>query len=309
MRKVEVNGALLSVVELPQRERLKTVGSTTPIVMLHGLAASSAFWYAAGAPYLSLLGPCLMYDLRGHGKSSAPPTGYGVGNMANDLAALLAVKGMDRVHLIAHSFGGMIAIAHTLRHPETVASLTLVDVRIRPIQKKLSIPVNKLPPAIEKQLSEIGIDIEKISQHDDGVDYLRTVARIEVDAGDEAADLLAAIYRHPRLFRSRRNAERWIELTERVSLIADLDEEPAFGVADLKRLTVPMLILVGGQSNTLPSARELARICPHALFHEVPDVGHFFPMSQPKLFLRPTMRFLNAVNRENPKVMPAGRQQ
>lgn len=58
-----------------------------------------------------------------------------------------------------------------------------------------------------------------------------------------------------------------------------------------------MLIMVGGQSNTLPSAREMARLCPHALFHEVPDVGHFFPMSQPRLFLRPALRFLNAVNR------------
>jgi len=122
-------------------------------------------------------------------------------------------------------------------------------------------------------------------------------SHIEVDAGDEAAGLLSAIYRHPQLFRSRRNAERWIDLTERVSLIADLQEEPAFVAADLSRLDMPMLIMVGGLSNTLPSAREMARLCPQAIFHEVPDVGHFFPMTQPRLFLRPALRFLNAVNR------------
>ena len=298
MTRIDVNGVTLSVTDLPQRLRRRGhERPATPIVMLHGLAASSAFWYVAGAPILTLLGPCLLYDLRGHGKSGAPPTGYGVGTMAHDLEALLEARGLDRVHLVAHSFGGMIALTHTLRHPERVESLTLVDVRVRQIQKKLTIPVQSVPPAVERQLLALGLDIEKISQSDDGVDYLRTVARIEVEAGDEAAELLSAIYRHPRLFRSRRNAERWIDLTERVSLIADLQEEPAFVAADLSRLDMPMLIMVGGLSNTLPSAREMARLCPHAIFHEVPDVGHFFPMTQPRLFLRPALRFLNAVNR------------
>jgi pimeloyl-ACP methyl ester carboxylesterase len=318
MSRIEVNGVTLSVTELPQRLRRRAAQRPgTPIVMLHGLAASSAFWYAAGAPILTVLGPCLLYDLRGHGKSGTPPTGYGVGSMAHDLEALLDARGYDRVHLVAHSFGGMVALAYTLRHPERVESLMLVDVRVRQIQKKLTIPVQSVPLAVERQLLELGLDISKISQSDDGVDYLRTVAKIEVDAGDEAADLLSAIYRHPRLFRSRRNAERWIDLTERVSLIADLQEEPAFGAADLAKLDMPMMIMVGGQSNTLPSAREMVRLCPHAIFHEVPDVGHFFPMSQPRLFLRPALRFLNAVNRgrmpingravmERPGALPPG---
>jgi pimeloyl-ACP methyl ester carboxylesterase len=297
MSRTLANGVSFNVTELPRRTGAggrALPGPGTPVVMIHGLAASQAFWFASGASFLTLIGPCLMYDLRGHGRSETPETGYGVGSMADDLAALLAARGWDRVHLIAHSFGGMIALAHALRHPESVASLTLVDVRVRPIQKKISIPVRQLPPVVERQLAEMGVDLGAIPEHDDGVGYLRTVARIEVEAGDMAADLLAQIYRHPRLFRSRKNAERWIDLTERVSLIADLDQE-TFTAADLRQLKMPMLILVGGLSTTLPSAREMARICPHAVLREVPDVGHFFPMSQPRLFLRPTLRFLRAV--------------
>jgi hypothetical protein len=305
MSRIEANGVTLNVTELPQRvirghrAALKAAVSATPIVMIHGLAASQAFWYAAGAPALTILGPCLMYDLRGHGKSVAPATGYGVGSMADDLAALLADRGMDRVHLIAHSFGGMIALAHALRHPDSVASLTLVDVRVRAIQQKISIPIRQIPPAVERQLAELGLDLRGLPSHDDGVGYLRTVARIEVEAGDMAADLLTQLYRHPRLFRSRKNAERWIDLTERVSLIADMYRDEDFGAADLRQLKMPMLILVGGLSTTLPSAHELARLCPHAILKEVPDVGHFFPMSQPRLFLRPTLRFVRAVNLGN----------
>jgi pimeloyl-ACP methyl ester carboxylesterase len=308
MSRIDANGVTLNVTELPRRTGpggRALPGPATPVVMIHGLAASQAFWYAAGAPFLTLIGPCLMYDLRGHGKSTTPQTGYGVGSMADDLAALLAARGWDRVHLIAHSFGGMIALAHALRQPASVASLTLVDVRVRPIQKKISIPIRKLPQVVERQLAEMGVDLGAIPEHDDGVGYLRTVARIEVEAGDMAADLLAQIYRHPRLFRSRKNAERWIDLTERVSLIADLDQE-TFTAADLRRLSMPMLILVGGLSSTLPSAREMARICPHALLREVPDVGHFFPMSQPRLFLRPTLRFLRAVQMGRLRSGPGG---
>lgn len=311
MSRVLINGIKLNVTELPARKNggpkrravsQRLGASETPIVMIHGLAASQAFWYAAGAPFMTVMGPCLLYDLRGHGKSEMPASGYGVNNMRADLAGLLAAKGIERAHLVAHSFGGMIAIAHALAHPETVASLTLVDVRVRPLQKKISLPVQQIPPAIERKLASLGVDLAEVTRQDDGIGYLKTVARIEVEAGEDAAELLSALYRHPKLFRSRRNAERWIALTEKVSLIADLDRETIFGAADLPRLKMPMLVMAGGQSTTMPSAREVARLCPHALFHEVPDVGHFFPMSQPRLFLRPTMRFLRAVNREYPRL-------
>lgn len=297
MSRIESNGVMLSVTDLPQRiGRQGSHAGGLPIVMVHGLAASSAFWHAAGAQALSILGRTVLYDLRGHGKSAVPDTGYGVVSMMKDLEGLLAALGLHRYHLVAHSFGGMIALAHALKHPDEVASLTLADVRVRPIQKKIAIPVSSIPEALAAKLAALGIDIGKISQSDDGVDYLRTVARIELEAGEESGALLAAVYKHPRLFRNRRTAERWVQLCERVSLVADLAEEPGFTVADLAQLKVPMLILVGGRSTTLPSARELAQICKHAIFKEVPDVGHFFPVSQPRLFLGPTMRFIRAVN-------------
>lgn len=311
MSRLSINGVNLNVTELSARSEAgakrhalaERIGaSKTPIVMIHGLAASQAFWYAAGAPVMTVMGPCLLYDLRGHGKSEMPPSGYGVNTMAADLAGLLEAKGAGRAHLVAHSFGGMIAIAHALAHPETVASLTLVDVRVRPLQKKITLPVQQLPAAVERRLAELGIDLPEVTRQDDGIGYLKTVARIEIEAGEEASNLLSALYRHPRLFRSKRNAERWVALTEKVSLIADLDRETIFSAADLPRLDMPMLILAGGKSSTLPSAREMARLCPQAIFHQVPDVGHFFPMSRPRLFLRPTMRFLRSVNQGDPRL-------
>lgn len=292
---VSVNGVTLNVIELPPRARRRAPG--LPIVMIHGLAASSAFWYAAGAQYLSLLGTCLAYDLRGHGKSERPETGYSVADMADDLEALLDARGIARAHVVAHSFGGMIALLFALRRPERVASLSLVDVRIRPLQRSVSVGPIRISPRVRRRLEAHGLDPDRLTAADDGIDYLNWVARIQINAGAEAADLLSALYSHPRLFRTAKAAQRWIDLTERVSLAADLKREAAFGAADLARLEQPMLILVGGRSTTLPSAEALARICTQARLRVVPDVGHFFPMTQPKLFLQPTMRFLHAIGR------------
>ena len=290
MGRVSVNGVMLNVTGIPQRARRRKPG--LPIVLIHGLAASSAFWYAAGAPFLALMGPCLAYDLRGHGKSATPETGYSVYAMMHDLEALLDQKGIGRAHLVAHSFGGMIALLYTLTHPQRVASLSLVDVRIRPLQAAVEVEAQEIPAGVARRLRELGVDVEAIANADDGIDYLKSVAHIQIAAGAEANEMLTALYRHPRLFRTAKAAEKWIDLTGRASLVTDLKREASFGAADLKGLDLPMQILVGERSTTRPSAEALYRLCPHAEMELVPKVGHFFPISHPKLFLRPTLRFL-----------------
>jgi len=297
MSRIVVNGVALNVIEIASHAGRRGSPGETPIVMIHGLAASSAFWYAAGAPYLAVAGQILLYDLRGHGKSETPASGYGVSTMTDDLGALLDSKGIDHAHLVAHSFGGMIALLYALRNPDRVASLVIADCRVRPIQAALTIPRAKITPAIARKLWSLGIDATEFARMDDGVDYLKTVARIQVAAETEANDILGALYSHSRLFRTRRNAERWIRLTETASLVSDLAKEATFGPQELRDIGQPMLVLVGAKSSTVPSARALARLCPKAILREIPDVGHFFPMSSPGHFLKPTLRFLRAVER------------
>ena len=292
MPRLDVNGIKLNVTHLPQSRGQ----GGTPLLFVHGLAASSAFWYMAGAPLLARLGDCTLYDLRGHGKSGVPDTGFGVTTMANDLLGLMDQMDMERAHLVAHSFGGMIALLAALKAPERVASMILADVRVRPLQQKLELPARKVPARLADRLNKIGVSIQTINNQDDGIDYLKTVAKIQLAAGDEANDLLKEIYHHPQLFRSRKNAEKWIALTERASFVEDLKNGESFAPQDLSRLTQPMLVMYGTKSTTGPSAQAVTRLCPNAILHEIPDVGHFFPMSQPRLFLKPAARFLRAVN-------------
>ena len=59
-----------------------------------------------------------------------------------------------------------------------------------------------------------------------------------------------------------------------------------------------MLVIHGATSTTGPSARALAGLCPNAVLHEVPGAGHFFPVTRPRAFLRPAIRFLRAIGAE-----------
>ena len=104
----------------------------SPVFFVHGNTSSSRFFeetLAALPPEAGYWG--LAPDLRGFGDSETKPLDAtrGLGDFSDDLYALAGALGLrDRmIHLIGWSVGGMIAIRYTLDHPDTVASLTLVN--------------------------------------------------------------------------------------------------------------------------------------------------------------------------------------
>ena len=94
---------------------------------VHGLAGSSANWTSlAGA--LSSRSTGYLVDLPGHGRSDPPAGGrYSLLFDADLLAVLIRRRSSGPVHLVANSMGGVIATALAARHPELVATLTLIS--------------------------------------------------------------------------------------------------------------------------------------------------------------------------------------
>jgi pimeloyl-ACP methyl ester carboxylesterase len=104
------------------------VGSGPDVVLLHGVTGNMAIW-----PLINLM-PALAtdfritaYDLRGHGYSDTPPTGYTSADMAGDLVKIQQVLGLGPMYVLGHSFGGVIALHAAVLYPDAVAGLVLSD--------------------------------------------------------------------------------------------------------------------------------------------------------------------------------------
>ena len=69
--------------------------------------------------------PCIAYDQRDSGATRNPLTPYGIGDLADDAAALIAGLGHERAHVFGTSLGGLIAQVLAARHPQRVDRLVL----------------------------------------------------------------------------------------------------------------------------------------------------------------------------------------
>jgi pimeloyl-ACP methyl ester carboxylesterase len=99
------------------------------VVFLHGLVMDNlSSWYFTVANPVARVADVLLYDLRGHGKSERPLSGYSLADMTDDLAAVLDVVAPTRaVHLVGNSFGGLLALAFARAFPARTRSLALVE--------------------------------------------------------------------------------------------------------------------------------------------------------------------------------------
>lgn len=113
--------------ELPDlRLHYRCLGAGSPLLMLHSLASSGDDW-AFQEPAFSARHRLILPDLRGFGRSDKPLGPYRIGQMAEDMRALLRHLGIDRCHLLGFSMGGAVAFQLATDEPARFASLTVVN--------------------------------------------------------------------------------------------------------------------------------------------------------------------------------------
>jgi proline iminopeptidase len=96
------------------------------------------------------------FDQRGVGRSTSPPLdGYGLEHHVEDVEILRKGQGVERVHLLGHSWGGLVAMAYAIQHPDHVASLVLVD--SFPPKRSQFLEAQRRFAARVKQLEDEGI--------------------------------------------------------------------------------------------------------------------------------------------------------
>jgi len=115
---LEINGASLFY---------KTMGSGEPIVVLHG---GPGFDHRQFLPYIWDLAErhkVILFDQRGTGLSSGPidATSISIDSFITDIEGIREAFGIERMNLLGHSWGGILAMHYGIRHPGNLRSLIL----------------------------------------------------------------------------------------------------------------------------------------------------------------------------------------
>jgi pimeloyl-ACP methyl ester carboxylesterase len=101
-------------------------GAGEPVILLHGYAETSHMW----RPLITELAKTrtvIAPDLRGAGQSSTPAAGYTKAEMAQDIHALARKLGYDRIRIVGHDIGLMVAYAYAAQYPSEVDRIALMD--------------------------------------------------------------------------------------------------------------------------------------------------------------------------------------
>jgi len=100
----------------------------SPALLVPGIMGSKEDFIAILAPLVAAGHPVTALDQRGQYESPGidDPTAYDVASLAEDVAEVASAMG-EPVHLVGHSFGGLVSRAAALAAPESLRSLTLLD--------------------------------------------------------------------------------------------------------------------------------------------------------------------------------------
>ena len=116
-RFAEVNGVRL---------RYLIGGTGSPVVLLHGYTQTGYMWRPLMQP-LARQHTVIVPDLRGAGASAKPESGYDKKNMAVDIHELTSSLGFNRVSIVGHDIGLMVAYAYAAQFPQDTERVVLMD--------------------------------------------------------------------------------------------------------------------------------------------------------------------------------------
>lgn len=214
-------------------------------------------------------------DLTGFGAAGAPddPTAYSVEAYADEVAALLADQGVERVVIGGLSIGGYVTFSFLRRHRNLVAGAILADTRAAAD----SAEVAARRVAQQRQVAESGA-AELIENSLDNL------------LSDDTKQ------HRPEVVERARNL--MIE-NPPAGLIGGIDamRRRPDAVDELAGIDVPVLVIVGAADKTSPPevAADMAARLPDARLEVIPGAGHLSNLEAPEAFNAALISFLDAL--------------
>jgi pimeloyl-ACP methyl ester carboxylesterase len=240
-----------------------TAGSGDPVVVIHGALIADAFRPLMTEPALVGRYRVVNYRRRGYGGSTKADGALTIAEQASDCLRLLRHLRLDRVHLVGHSLGGAIALQIALDRPHVVRSLALLE------------PALAVGSTGDAYRASLSTGIERYRSEN-------TAALV-----DEFLEARSPGYR-PLL--ERRLPDALEQAIADAGTAFEIDTpgllEWSFGEEDARRLEVPVLSVLGGESDALWSRfgevhRLLLEWVPRAEGCILPGATHLLQIEKP----------------------------
>jgi len=260
---------------------LRWGGSGPAVVLLHGFAESGDMWRAL-AVRLATRHTVIVPDLRGMGRSSHPTEGYDKWSQAADIREVVESLGFDRVAVVGHDIGNMVAYAYTLRYRGKVERLVVMDA---PIPGMADWEQTSHLPRVWHYYF-YGPDVERLVQGRERIylDRFWNEFSAHPDRIDEATRAhYAALYALPGAMHA---AFAQFQAFPRDAQ----DNQQATGAT---KLDIPVLAVGGARSYGAKMAEIMRHVATSVRGEVVPDSGHWLMNENPTATISLIDAFLN----------------
>jgi len=256
-------------------------GQGSPVVLLHGYAETGHMWRPI-MPLLARSHTVIVPDLRGAGGSAKPPTGYDKKTMAVDIHELTASLKLDRVAIVGHDIGLMVAYAFAAQFPQTTERVVLMDAFLPGIGNWTNVWLlrdlwhfhfyGEVPLALVKGRERIYLEH---FWNDFAADRKRSVPEAD-------RRIYAKAYAQPGAMRAGfeyfRNFER---------------DAADFAMLGQTKLTMPMLVLSGEKAGGTFLIEQAKMVATDVRGQVIAGSGHWLMEEAPKAVIPALLDFLN----------------
>jgi pimeloyl-ACP methyl ester carboxylesterase len=260
VEEIETNGATIHT---------RIGGQGAAVVMLHGFADTGDMW-ALPATALAGAHTIVAPDLRGMGLSSQPAGGYDKKTQARDVAGVLDALKIDRVTVVSHDIGNMVAYAFAAQFRERVTRWVVMDAPLPGIGPWDEI----LKSPMLWHFNFRGPDMERLVAGRERIYLDRFYNELSANpkAIDEATrNHYAKLYARPGAMHSAFN--------QFAAFSQDAVDNVAFAAQG--KLAIPVLAIGGEKSYGLALADDVRFVATDVTPAVIPGAGHWIMEEQP----------------------------
>lgn len=258
------------------------LGSGAPVLLIHGSGPGVTAWanWRLVMPALAESRRVIAPDMAGFGYTERrPDDDYSMDDWVSHAVGVLDALGIERTDLVGNSFGGAIALALAIRHPERVRRLVLmgsvgVKFEITPALDA----VWGYQPSLESMRGLLDLFAYDRGLVNDDLARLRYEASVRPGFHES----FAAMFPAPR--------QRWVDAM-------------ASAEADIRALPHQTLVIHGREDKVIPllTSQTLSTWIPRAQLHVFGQCGHWTQIEHAGRFARLVTDFLSEARDDEPQ--------